>query len=76
METLKIEIVNPKARNILRDLADLNLIKIRRSKVKSELDDLLERFRINADSVPDLSEITREVELVRNDRYEAAKDHS
>ena len=76
METLKIEIVNPKVKNILRDLADLKLIKIRPSKVKSELDDLIEKFRTLSATAPEINEISEEVESVRTERYEAAKNHS
>ncbi|MES2797092.1 MAG: hypothetical protein V4683_14070 [Bacteroidota bacterium] len=32
METIKIEIVNPKAMNLLRDMEDLKVIKILNSK--------------------------------------------
>jgi hypothetical protein len=70
METIKVDILNPKAKTILKNLADLNLIRIKRSKVKSELKDLLARLRINQDETPSLDEITVEVELVRKNRYE------
>jgi hypothetical protein len=70
METIKIDILNPKAKTILKNLADLNLIRIKSSKVKSELKDLLTRLRINQDECPSLDEITAEVELVRKNRYE------
>ena len=32
METIRIDIINPKAKNLLKDLADLNLIKISKEK--------------------------------------------
>jgi len=70
METIKVDILNPKAKTILKNLADLNLIRIKSSKVKSELKDLLTRLRINQDESPSLEEITSEVELVRKNRYE------
>jgi hypothetical protein len=70
METIKVDILNPKAKTILKNLADLNLIRIKSSKVKSELKDLLTRLRINQDESPSLDEITAEVELVRKNRYE------
>jgi len=70
METIKVDILNPKAKTILKNLADLNLIRIKSSKVKSELKDLLTRLRINQDESPSLDEITAEVELVRRNRYE------
>jgi hypothetical protein len=70
METIKVDILNPKAKTILKNLADLNLIRIKRSKGRSELSDLLAKLRINQAEVPSLEEITTEVELVRKKRYE------
>jgi hypothetical protein len=70
METIKVDILNPKAKTILKNLADLNLIRIKSTKIKSELKDLLARLRINQDDIPSLEKITSEVELVRKSRYE------
>jgi len=70
METIKVDILNPKAKTILKNLADLNLIRIKNTKIKSELKDLLARLRISQDDIPSLEEITSEVELVRKSRYE------
>jgi len=70
METIKVDILNPKAKTILKNLADLNLIRIKSTKIKSELKDLLARLRISQDDIPSLEEITSEVELVRRSRYE------
>ena len=70
METIKVDILNPKAKTILKNLADLNLIRIKNTKVNSELKDLLARLRIIQDDIPSLEEITSEVELVRKSRYE------
>ncbi len=36
METIRIDIINPKAKKLLKDLADLNLIKINKEKYKSD----------------------------------------
>jgi hypothetical protein len=70
METLRIEIVNPKAKRLLKDLAEMNLISIGRSmNPKIEFKGLLNKLRSKSDSVPSLDEITREVELVRAKRY-------
>jgi hypothetical protein len=66
METIRIEILNPKANQLLKDLADLNLIKI---KPKSTIKEILEKTRRNAEYVPSLEEITAEVEEVRQARY-------
>lgn len=70
METYRIEILNPKAKSLLKGLADLDLIRIKKSKVKSEFQELLEKLRINADNPPGDDEITLEVEAVRKARYE------
>ena len=61
METYRIEILNPKAKSLLKDLADLDLIRIKKGQVKSEFQELLGKLRINAESVPDIDEITAEV---------------
>ncbi len=70
METISIEILNPKAKSLLKDLADLNLIRINKVKVKSEFKDLLDKFRTNSENAPSLDEITAEVEAERKARYE------
>lgn len=70
METLRIDILNPKAKSLLKDMADLDLIKIKKGKVKSEFRELLEKFRSNAENAPSLDEITAEVESVRKARNE------
>ncbi len=70
METLRIEIINPKAKKLLKDLADLNLIAINKSVVnKVEFKEVLLKLRSNAKTAPTLDEITREVEDVRAERY-------
>lgn len=65
METISIEILNPKAKQLLKDLADLNLITI---KPKLTLTGVLENLRNNSESVPSFDEITAEVEKVRQAR--------
>ena len=70
METLKIDILNPKAKSLLKNLADLKLIRIKKDKTRSELKYLLDKLRKNADNAPTLEEITKEVEAVRKARYE------
>lgn len=70
METVRIDILNPKAKSLLIDLADLDLIRIKKEKVKSEFKELLDKFRINSDNAPSIEDITAEVELVRKARYE------
>lgn len=70
METLSVKIINPKAKRLLTDLADMDLIEIKDSK--KEFLDLLERLQNNAKNLPPLTleEITEEVEIVRKERYE------
>ena len=70
METIRIDILNPKVKSLLKGLADLNLIRIKREKIKSEFIDLLDRLRIDSEDAPSLDEITSEVEAVRKARYE------
>jgi trehalose-6-phosphate synthase len=70
METIRIEILNPKAKSILKGLADLNLISMKKEKKQSEFMDLLTKLRANSDTAPSLDEITKEVESVRSKRYE------
>lgn len=70
MESIRIDILNPKAKSLLKDMAELDLIRIKKDKVKSEFKELLEKFRINSDDAPSLDEITEEVESVRKARYE------
>jgi len=69
MDTLKINILNPKAVKLLEDLADLNLITIEDSSNNNDFKNILERLR-SKESVPlTLEEITAEVEAVRTERY-------
>lgn len=69
METLQIEILNPKAKSILQSLADLKLISIQKEK-KQEFIALLKKLRANSDTAPSYEEITAEVEAVRSKRYD------
>ena len=69
METIRIDILNPKAKNLLKDLAELNLIKIKKEK-KSDFSNLLKKLRSKSKEEISLDEITKEVESVRKSRYE------
>jgi len=69
METIRIDILNPKAKSILEDLADLNLIKIQEEK-KTDLSILLKKLRSKSTEDLSLDDITKEVESVRRSRYE------
>jgi len=68
METLRIDIVNPKAKKIIEELADLNLITIRDKDPIKSFKKLLSKLRSKTEK-PSLDEITKEVEIVRAKRY-------
>jgi hypothetical protein len=70
METIRIDILNPKAKSILKNLADLDLIRINNDEVKSEFKELLNKLRVYSDEAPSMDDITSEVESVRKARYE------
>jgi DNA-binding transcriptional ArsR family regulator len=71
MDSIRIEILNPKARKILKNLAELKLIKISDlSDRKNEFKKLLDKLRAKSDNAPSLEEIEKEVEAVRKARYE------
>jgi len=68
MEALKIEILNPKALQLIKGMQDLKLIKITDEPV-SALKQYLKKMRHNTSSAPELDEITKIVEEVRAKRY-------
>jgi len=68
MNTMRIELLNPKAAKLLKDLADLNLIAIQDTS-KNGFATVLKNLRSKAKSAPNLEVITKEVELVRIKRY-------
>ena len=70
MESLRIEILNPKVKRLLKDLVDLDLIRINKGEIKSEFIELLKKLRASSDTAPTLEEITKEVEKARKSRYE------
>jgi hypothetical protein len=65
---MRIELLNPKAAKLLKDLADLNLIAIQDTS-KNGFATVLKNLRSKANSAPNLEVITKEVELVRSKRY-------
>lgn len=70
METLKIVIVNPKAKKIIKELAELKLIAIRQNQPSREFQKLLQKLRSKSKKAPiSQDEITRELELVRAKRH-------
>lgn len=68
METLKFEIVNKKAKGIIKELAGLKLINIQEIDPAKSFQTLLKRLR-SAKETLSLEEITKEVEFVRQKRY-------
>jgi hypothetical protein len=69
MNTMRVDIINPKALRLLKDLADMNLIAIQDSS-KNGFASVLKKLRLKAKTAPTSDEITKEVELVRQKRYE------
>ncbi|MCI4444024.1 MAG: hypothetical protein JHC39_11045 [Lentimicrobium sp.] len=69
MKTYQIDLLNPKAAKLLQDLADLKLISIKETK-KQDFTDIVSKLRKKASSnAPSLEEISKEVEMVRTERY-------
>ena len=67
MDTLRINILNPKARTLLEDLADMDLIEIQET-ADNGFTAVLKKMR-SRQNVPSLDDITMEVEKVRTRRY-------
>lgn len=67
MQSVRIDILNPKAAKLLQDLADLKLISI--SESKNSFSEVLAKLRSHSKSAPSLDDITKEVESVRTKRY-------
>ncbi|WP_229208678.1 hypothetical protein [Dyadobacter luticola] len=65
---MRVNIINPKAARLLKDLADMKLIEIQ-DIPSNGFRDVLQKLRSKASSAPTLEEITSEVELVRAKRY-------
>jgi hypothetical protein len=68
MNSLRVNIINPKAVQLLQNLADLKLITIQEPS-KNEFSSFLKKLRSKTKSAISLEEITKEVELVRTKRY-------
>ena len=67
MNTLQVNILNPKAKTILQNMEKRQLISIQ--KKSNGFLPLLQKIRSNISTAPSLKEITKEVELVRSERY-------
>lgn len=68
MEALKIEILNPKALQLLKGMQDLKLIKVTDEPV-SKLKAYLKKMRKKSESAPSPEEINKIVKRVRAERY-------
>ena len=67
MATLTIELLNPKAKKLLEDLAELRLISIS-EKPSNPFISTIEKLRAKKAALS-LDEIAKEVETVRTKRY-------
>lgn len=68
-DIINIEIINPEVRSLLKSLAALKYIRIRDDGSK-ELEKLLNKIRNNSKEEISMEEITKEVEIVRKERYD------
>jgi hypothetical protein len=69
MNSVRVEILNPKAKQLLQNLADLKLISIEESN-DSVFVKAVQNIRGRVKGTPpSLEEITKEVEQVRSKRY-------
>ena len=67
METITINIINPKAKKLIKDLVDLDMISIKESGEKSNIKKFLELTRNPSLEEISLEEITAEGEAVRKE---------
>ena len=74
MITYQVDILNPKADRLLKDLADMDLIAIKQATSDGFME-VIERLRSKAEQLgsPTMEEITQEVEIVRAERYARRK---
>ncbi len=73
MTTYQVNVLNPKADRLLKDLADLELISLSETSADPFLA-VVNRLRDNASAAPPtMEEITDEVEAVRSQRYARSK---
>ena len=68
LETIQIDILDPKVKKLLQNLADLKLISIRRKAKSKNFESILENFRSkNSKNISD-DEIIQEIEQIRAKR--------
>jgi len=68
MQALKIEILNPKALQLIKGMQELKLIKVSDEPVAT-MQAYLKKMRRSSSTAPGLNEITTIVEDVRAKRY-------
>ena len=68
MDELKIEILNPKAMQLIKGMQDLNLNKISENS-NTLLKEYPKKMRRNSSDVPDLKKIINIVNEIRAKRY-------
>ncbi|RYE35759.1 MAG: hypothetical protein EOP42_05810 [Sphingobacteriaceae bacterium] len=73
MQTIQVNVINPKAYKLLQDLAELDLISLGDVKENGFLKTVSELREKAATHSLSLDEITEEVESVRANRYEKNK---
>jgi len=72
--TYQIDILNPKASKLLKDLADMKLISITEMPSSDPFLTVVKQLRKKASiNPPTLEQITKEVEAVRAKRYAKGK---
>lgn len=71
--TYEVNIINPIAKEILDNLAELNLISLKESSGDEFLKVVRKIRRKASANPPSLEEITREVDAVRSKRYARKK---
>ncbi len=72
--TFQVDILNPKATQLLRDLADLNLISITEQADDNFLKTVKKLRKKATLTPPSYEEITQEMEIVRAKRYASKKN--
>lgn len=68
MESIRIDILNPKVKAVLKNLAAMNLIRISPQPKQDDFQAFLKKLRV--DNPPTTDEIQAEVKAVRKERHE------
>ena len=70
MNTIHIEVLNPASLSLLKELEKLKLISIHKSESTSnDFIDFVHKLRSKSHDLPNLEEITAEVEQQRSEMY-------